>query len=244
MTQKPKIAIIHDAFLYRGGGERLVTLMAKSLDADLISGFFSEGSFDPRELGFTGRMIPLGKPVFAKGIRHMLLKWRFFWHARMLAHYDIVIFSGDCLGALRHVRKDAKAYYYCHTPPRYLYDFRARYLAKMPVFLRPLFGAVFSYFAHVYEGHLARFTGIVTNSHNVQNRLRSYTGYDSTIIYPPIDTTFFVPSSLAKETPTLRESQNTPQSQIPPIPKPQNYFFSWARLSPPKRVGMIIDAFL
>ena len=64
--QKPKIAILHDAFLYRGGGERLVTLMAKVLDADLVSGFFSDGSFDPRELGFTGNIISLGKPVFAK----------------------------------------------------------------------------------------------------------------------------------------------------------------------------------
>ena len=62
----PKIAILHDAFLYRGGGERLVTLMAKYLHADLISGFFSMGSFDPRELGFTGRMISLGKPVFMR----------------------------------------------------------------------------------------------------------------------------------------------------------------------------------
>ncbi len=93
MNTKPKIAILHDAFLYRGGGERLVTLMAKSLDADLIAGFFSEGSFDPRELGFDGKMIPLGKPVFAKGIRHMILKWRFFWNARILREYDIVIFS-------------------------------------------------------------------------------------------------------------------------------------------------------
>ena len=64
--KKPKIAILHDAFLYRGGGERLVTLMAQALGADLVSGFFSEGSFDPRELGFTGRMISLGTPVFAK----------------------------------------------------------------------------------------------------------------------------------------------------------------------------------
>jgi hypothetical protein len=63
---KSKVVILHDAFLYRGGGERLVTLMAKSLHADLISGFFSEGSFDPRELGFEGRMIALGKPIFAK----------------------------------------------------------------------------------------------------------------------------------------------------------------------------------
>lgn len=41
-TKIPKIAVFHDAFLYRGGGERLVTLLAKSLNADLISGFFSQ----------------------------------------------------------------------------------------------------------------------------------------------------------------------------------------------------------
>ena len=97
----PKIAILHDAFLYRGGGERLVTLMAKSLDADLISGFFSEGSFDPRELGFEGRMIPLGKPVFAKGIRHTILKYRFQHKTQFLSEYDIVIFSGNCLDAVK-----------------------------------------------------------------------------------------------------------------------------------------------
>lgn len=61
-----KIAVFHDAFLYRGGGERLVTLMAKSLDADLISGFFSDGSFVPEELGFSGNKIALGKPIFKK----------------------------------------------------------------------------------------------------------------------------------------------------------------------------------
>lgn len=110
-----------------------MTLMAKSLDADLISGFFSEGSFDPRELGFTGKMIALGSPVFTKGVRHMTLKWRFFWRARILRSYDIVLFSGDCLGALRHIDKNkTKTFYYCHTPPRYLYDFREKYLSKYP----------------------------------------------------------------------------------------------------------------
>lgn len=116
---QPKIAIIHDAFLYRGGGERLVTLMAKVLDADLISGFFSEGSFDPRELGFEGKLIPLGKPVFTKGIRHLVLKWRFFWKARILRDYDIVIFSGDCLGALRHVRRGTSVRAYERTREQY-----------------------------------------------------------------------------------------------------------------------------
>ena len=256
MNTRPKIAIIHDAFLYRGGGERLVTLMAKSLDADLVSGFFSEGSFDPRELGFTGRIIPLGKPVFRKWIRHMILKWRFFWSARILREYDIVIFSGDCLGALRHVRTDAQVYYYCHTPPRYLYDFRAKYLSSFPSFLRPFFRAVFSYFARKYEQNLRKFDTIFTNSRNVEKRLRDFTRMNSEIIYPPIDTSFFVPSEnpqissgkIYPPTPLSRGASghilSERETNQPSSILPSNYFFSWARLSPPKRIGIIIDTFL
>lgn len=191
--KKPKIAILHDAFLYRGGGERLVTLMAQALDADLVSGFFSEGSFDPRELGYTGNMISLGRPVFAKGIRHMVLKWRFFWQATILRDYDIVIFSGDCLGAMRHVRADTQQVYYCHTPPRYLYDFRSQYLTSLPSFIRPIFSVAFDIFARIYERHLAGFDRVISNSENVQKRLLEFTGVQSEIIYPPTDTTFFAP---------------------------------------------------
>lgn len=48
----PKTLIIHDTFLYRGGGERLVLMMAKVLNADIASGFFSTGSYNLREQGF------------------------------------------------------------------------------------------------------------------------------------------------------------------------------------------------
>lgn len=199
MTQKPRIAILHDSFLYRGGGERLVTLMAKALGADLIAGFFSEGSFDPRELGFEGKIIPLGKPVFTKGLRHLTLIRRFQKKAKMLREYDIVILSGNCLDALRHVRPDTKVYYYCHTPPRYLFDFREQYIAKFPPFIRSFMGKVFDYQAKRYTGALGRFDTIFTNSQNTHDRLLHFCHAESTILYPPTDTTQFHPM----ENPTL-----------------------------------------
>ncbi len=249
-----KIAILHDAFLYRGGGERLVTLMAKSLDADLITGFFSEGSFDPRELGFEGRMIALGAPIFAKGFRHMFLKWRFFWKARILREYDTVIFSGDCLGALEHVRKDAEKIYYCHTPPRYLYDMRERYLRGLPFLARPIFHGAFLLFAFLYERNLQKFDHIITNSKNVQKRLKDFTGYDSEIVYPPTDVRRFSPNvSIPLTRGTQGVCWDTTETN-PPTPLirgaswttflPTAYFLSFARLSPPKRVDLIVDAFL
>ncbi|NRH20778.1 glycosyltransferase [Candidatus Gracilibacteria bacterium] len=221
--KKPRIAILHDAFLYRGGGERLVTLMAKALDADLVSGFFSEGSFDPRELGFTGKMIALGKPVFAKGFRHAILKYRFIEKTRFLADYDIVIFSGNCLDAVRNIPKTTKKIYYCHTPPRYIFDFRDRYMMRFPKWLHKVADRVLDREARSYTKQLSLMDHIFTNSQNVHDRLLSFCDFESEILYPPTDIDRFAPNV----------SVST-----------GNYFLSFARLSPPKRVDIIVDAFL
>lgn len=153
----------------------------------------------------------------------MILKWRFFWKASILSDYDIVIFSGDCLGALRHVRTNAKKVYYCHTPPRYLYDFRQRYISSLSWILRPFFQKAFDYFARIYESHLESFDLIFTNSQNTHDRLLHFCHAESIILYPPTDTSRFIPGEGTID---------------------KNYYLSFARLSPPKRVDMIVDAFL
>lgn len=223
-----KIALMHDSFLYKGWGERLVSLMARSLNADIVSGFFASGSFDPRSVWFTGNMVSLWPPIQKKWWRHLILKWRFLAKAMNLKHYDTVIFSGDCLEALSHVRHDARVYYYCHTPPRYLFDFRETYLKSIPRIFRPIFALAFRFFAYSYGKRLSRFHGIFTNSHNTRKRLLEYCGYDSHVVYPPVDLTLFTPREVEVSLPSI----------------PQNYFLSFARLSPPKRVDLIIESFL
>lgn len=69
---------------------------------------------------------------------------------------------------------------------------------------------------------------IITNSETVQKRLQDFTGYESEIIYPPTDTSRF--------TPALESGVSLLEFK--------DYFLSWARLSPPKRVDLIVDAFL
>jgi len=116
-----KTLIIHDTFLYRWGGERLIIMMANALNADIASGFFSEWSYDLRKQGFTGKMIPLMSPwflhdfswlpakmafVLKNGLRHFGLKWAFSRNAKKLKKdYDIIIMSGDCLSAVKHFKR-------------------------------------------------------------------------------------------------------------------------------------------
>lgn len=229
MTTK-KIAVLHDAFLYRGGGERLVTLMAKALDADLISGFFSEWSFVPEELGFSGQKIALGKPVFKKWIRHLILKNRFRKTTKLLENYETIILSGNCLDVLRNFSKklNQKIFYYCHTPPRYLFDFREMYLQKFPKIFRPMISYFFDKQAKKYIEFLDKIDQIFTNSQNTYDRLLYFCGKNSEILYPPTDTTRFCPTDAKNPLPNL----------------PENYYLSFSRLSPPKRVELVVDAFL
>ncbi|MFK7780432.1 MAG: glycosyltransferase [Candidatus Gracilibacteria bacterium] len=217
--KKRKTIILHDTFLYKGGGERLILMIAKAIDADLASGFFSKGSFDLRKEGFKGKMISISSEVFKKGFRHLKLKWSFLFNTKFLRNYDIVLFSGDSISAIRNCSKNAKKIYYCHTPPRYLYDLREVYLEKVPYLLKPIFNGLSYIFKKMYESDISKIDFILTNSENTKNRIKHFLGLESIVLYPPVD---------------LSEFKFLSQ---------KDYYLSFARLSDAKRVDKIVEAF-
>lgn len=236
-----KILILHDTFLYRGGGERLIIMMAKTLQADIASGFFSPGSYNLEEQGFTWKTFSLMPKIFLheftwmpkklafvckNGLRHFGLKWAFNHNARELRrNYDTIILSGDCLSAVRHFKKQ-KMLYYCHTIPRYLFDQKEAYEKKIPSPILPIYKLLTRYFRKAYQEDLEAVKIILTNSKNTQARIKKFTGKDAEILYPPVDTDFFSPEKNGGQT----------------IDK-KKYFLSFARLSSIKRVDQIVLAF-
>lgn len=215
-----KTIILHDTFLYKWGWERLILMMAKALKSDLASGFFSKWSFDLRKEGFEGEMIPLTDEVFKKGFRHFKLKYAFSFKTKFLKDYENVIFSGDCISAVRNCGKNTKKIYYCHTPPRYLYDLKDIYLKKVPFLLRPAFLIVSYIFRKLYENDLKKMDLIITNSENTKARLKKFLWKEADfVLYPPVD---------------LEKFKFLEQ---------KDYYLSFARLSDAKRVDKIVEAF-
>ncbi len=142
-----KILIVHDMFLYRGGGERLMLLMARALGADVLAGFYDAGCYDPGDFGIDRSRIRtlVDAPPRSSSLRKLLLSYLFRTRTRrVFADYDTIIFSGDCLSAVSCVPANARALYYCHTPPRYLFDQRGEYLTKVRWFVRPLYALAFA----------------------------------------------------------------------------------------------------
>ncbi|MDD3646270.1 MAG: glycosyltransferase [Candidatus Gracilibacteria bacterium] len=216
---KNKILILHDTFLYKGGGERLIMMMGKTLCADIASGFFSEGSFDLRKEGFKGKMISLSNEIFKKGFRHIKLKFAFLFKTQFLRDYDTIIFSGDSISAVRNCRENTKKIYYCHTPPRYIYDLHELYLQKVPFIIKPAFKLFCFVFQKMYERDVRQMDLILTNSINTQKRIKKFLGIDAHVLYPPVDLDLF-----------RYKGQG-------------DYYLSFARLSDAKRVDKIVEAF-
>ena len=217
--KKNKTIILHDTFLYKWGWERLMIMMQKALNCDLATWFISNWSFDLKAEWVNWKIYEISSEIFKKGFRHIKLKFAFLFKTKFLKNYDTVIFSWDCLSAVRNCKKDAKKIYYCHTPPRYLYDLRQEYLKKVKWYLKPAFEILSFIFKRMYENDIKKMDLILTNSKNTHDRLKKFLGYESKILYPPVK---------------LDEFKWISQ---------WDYYLSFARLADAKRVDHIVEAF-
>ena len=214
-----KICILHDTFLYKWWGERLILMMWKALGADIASWFFSAGSFNLRKEWFKGKMISVSSEVYKKWLRHIKLKLAFLFRTKFLRNYDIVLFSWDSISGVRNCKKDTLKIYYCHTPPRYIYDLHDLYKVKLGFFRKSFFVVWSKFFQYLYERDIKKMDVILTNSKNTQARIKKYLWLDSIVVYPPVDRLYFRYIS------------------------DEWYFLSFARLADAKRVDSIVEAF-
>lgn len=193
--------------------------MAKALKADIASWFFSPGSFDLRKEWFEWKMIPISSEIFKKWFRHLKLKFAFLFQTSFLKEYNTVIFSGDSISAVRNCNQNQKKMYYCHTPPRYLYDLHNLYLAKVPKYLQWIFKLACKIFRYMYEKDISKMDLILTNSENTKARIQKFLWLEAQVLYPPVN---------------LGEFRFLWQ---------KDYYLSFARLSDAKRVDKIVQAF-
>jgi glycosyltransferase involved in cell wall biosynthesis len=138
--------------------------------------------------------------------------------------FEVILSNSHAVAKLAPTHPGQLHICYCHTPMRYAWDQRDRYLAE-------------SGLAHGVAGFIARATlermrridlagndsiqQFVGNSHYIAKRIRRCYHSDADVIYPPVDTGYFVPG---------RSSQD--------------YFVTLSRLVPYKQVDVLVEAFV
>lgn len=231
MTQ-PKVGILHAFFKSdcKGGGEKLIFAMRDYYKSDLYAGAIDLENWNPELRKNDSFVQALWDPKYRFEYLHQessLPIWRkikrqlgFLLSPKIkeLDENDVVIFSGNIALAQGRV-KHAKKILYCHTTPRPFTDQLPALLESKPKFLRPIINLFAKWVVAQYRSDCQKMDLVISNSTNIQNRLKTFIGIDSKVIYPACDTNRF--QWLGQD----------------------DYFISYARLEEIKRIKLIVNTF-
>lgn len=211
--------ILYDFMAVNGGAEKLtLTLLNHWLGTDLCAAYVNRTIFT--SLGTQkGRIFDLQVKSNFPPWRILRVIWAFEHQGPDLEHYDWALFSGIYAPfAVRRRRRGANLLY-CHTIPRFCFDLRKHYMAKLPWFARPVLSLLIKVVTRKYASALARMEVVIANSENVRQRLLRHFGCDALVVHPPVDTKRFQ---------WLGDG---------------SYYISLARLEDFKRVDQVVRAF-
>jgi len=213
-----KIAIIVDRLTNYGGVERIVLLMAKEFNADIYTGFWKrDTSFSEFQNFNITELIPYDSFAYKLPyrIRGRYLHYKF--SKLKLKDYDFYIFHGG--KSLELAKEHHPNLWYCHSPTIWLYDLYEEELRGFNFLKRQLFRVSCHFLRKRDKKNVSYVDKIVTNSKNVKDRVRRIYGRDADVVYPPVN---------------LKKFKYN---------KTDDFYLSTARLTPDKRVDVIIKAF-
>jgi glycosyltransferase involved in cell wall biosynthesis len=216
-VHKPSNWIVHDYLQVNGGAERLVLTLAQGLTgwglavSGIYSGFSSSAGFnDVKVLGHCLRGWP-------RILRALIT---FVFPVKCLKGAQTVVYSGIYAPLAVWQQSNGLKVLYCHTPPRFAFDREEQYVSRCPLLLKPQLRLGIALYRKAYLKALSKMDLIITNSEHVRQRLKILTGFESSVVYPPISTSKF-----------LWQGQG-------------DYYLSLGRLEPLKRIDRIVHAFL
>ncbi len=216
-TDSPGI-VLYDQFHRAGGAERVTVELCKALDGCEVCVGQREASV-MEDVPPQARTIVLRRGPIVRGLSTIRVMRAFEKNSRFIDRYDWVLFSGVLAPLAITNRRSSRNYYYCHTPPRFLYDLRDHYTKALGFPYPQAVGLLDRVFKPRYESSVQAMDRVIANSATVQRRLLDHLGAESTVVHPPCDTSRF----------RYHETGD--------------FYLSTARLEPYKNVDRIIEAF-
>ena len=122
-----------------------------------------------------------------------------------LDRFDLIVSMSHCCAKSIVRPGRARHLCYCLTPMRYAWDQFDAYFGPERMGRRSsaLMRRVMSRMARWDRDTAGRADRYVAISHYVAGRIRRYYNRDSTVVYPPVDTTYFTPQAAASFSPPL-----------------------------------------
>lgn len=220
----PRVVLVHDWLTGMRGGEKVLESLCRIFpNADLVTLVHAKGSVSPliesRRIR-TSFVQMLPRP--AKLYRHYLPLFPAAVEMFDLDDVDLVVSTSHCAAKAVVPTGRARHVCYCHSPMRYAWDQFPAYFGPDRVgrlgsaVLRP----VLAWLARWDRATAHRVDRFLANSQYVAGRIARYYNRPATVVYPPVDTEFFIPGG----------------------GPPQPYFLVVSALVPYKRIEIAIRA--
>ncbi len=220
-----KVALVHDFLVRLGGAERVLKVLSDLYpEAPIFTLFYDEnrvGEIFPKEKVRTSFLQDY--PGFIKK------RYRFLTHlfpraieSFDLEEFDLVISSSTALSHGIITPIDTVHICYCHSPMRYAWDWANEYREdnKINGLKALLYAPLIKYLRQWDMIAADRPAAYISNSRNVQKRLKKYYKTDSKIVYPPVFTERFRAKS-----------------------EHENYFLIVSTLTPYKKIDLAVQLF-
>ena len=220
-----KIALVHDFLDQYGGAERVLEAIHEIFPyAHVYTSRHDPTKLPLRMRNWDIRSFKLPKLPLAHFLKYYTAFYPFLFENLDLREYDLVISSTAFFAKGVLVRPGAVHISYIHTPPRFLYHYRAETGKRELLFYRPILALLDNFF-RIWDYRAAqRPDFIVVNSREVARRVKKFYGREATVIYPPV------------------ELPNQPKNQSTKQPKNQFYYLVVSRLLGYKRIDLAIRA--
>jgi glycosyltransferase involved in cell wall biosynthesis len=212
-----RVALVYDRLNKIGGAEHVLETFHKIFpQADWYTSFW-----DPKTAVFSRDWKVTSFPYLHH--HHELFPWLmpFIFESYNFSRYDLVISIGSAESKGVVTRPGTVHLNYCLTPTRYLYSHSQEYLSN------PVYTFVARYLRKWDLVASTRPDEMIAISTQVKNRIKDIYKRDSAIIFPPVDTKKFAPSSRLK-------TQSSPVSA--------DYFLVVSRLVPYKKIDILVHA--
>jgi glycosyltransferase involved in cell wall biosynthesis len=214
---EPRVVLVHDWLTGMRGGEKCLEVLCRHWpEARLFTLLHRPGSVASvierldRQTSFLQYL-----PEVHRYYRYLLPLMPAAVESWRLPRCDLVVSFSHCVAKSVRPPRGVPHVCYCFTPMRYAWHLRDAYLDGRVRGLKARTVERFLSLIREWDRRTAqRVSHFVAISQTVQQRIAECYGRSSTVIYPPVDTDFYTPSSGAREDYYLAVSAFAPYKRL------------------------------
>lgn len=191
---KPRIALCHEWLTTYGGSEQCAARIAGALGIEDVFTFAARPEL-ARALFPTQRVRVFHRGLNRTGRDHwqrLLPIMPHAWAGLDLRGFDVVVTSSHAFSNAVRVAPGAIHVSYCHTPMRYAWEWRSE-MGRIPTAVRAIWPVIAGVLRRQDRRGARNVDVFIANSRFVAARIERCYGRASTVVYPPIETSYWTP---------------------------------------------------